>query len=95
MNTRKILIGSGVAAAVLAVMMPVSAMAVAKLRKRDLSAILEGCGWAINARMRLTFAQGRMFTETPAYPDGARGVPTKRARTVPPTPCIAGCRVSP
>jgi len=64
----------GVMLAVVAVVMPASIVAFLKLRRRDLSAILEGCGWAINARMRLTFRQGRVFTRRPRFPKGARGV---------------------
>ena len=67
----KILIG--VAAAILAIMLPTSILAIVKLRRRDLSALLEGSGWAINARMRLTFRQGRFFTFRPPLPRGARG----------------------
>ena len=72
----KILVVIGTA--LLAVMLPVSILAILKLRRRDLSAILEGSGWAINARMRLTFRQGRTFTRQPAYPARARGVHSKR-----------------
>jgi hypothetical protein len=64
----------GVAIAILAVILPTSMVAILKLRKRDLSAVLEGSGWAINACMRLTSKQGRFFTRRPKYPDGARGV---------------------
>ncbi|KPK86166.1 MAG: hypothetical protein AMJ81_01930 [Phycisphaerae bacterium SM23_33] len=64
----------GVGCAVLAVILPTSIVAFIKLRKRDLSAILEGSGWAINARMRLTRRQGRHFTQRPRYPSGAEGV---------------------
>jgi len=63
-----------VAAAVLAVMLPVAVLGLVRLRRRDLSAILEGSGWAINARMRLTQRQGRFFTRKPRYPKGAKGV---------------------
>jgi hypothetical protein len=49
-------------------------VAFVKLRRRDLSAILEGSGWGINARMRLTHQQSRFFTERPDYPKGAKGV---------------------
>lgn len=59
---------------ILAVMLPVSVVAILKLRRRDLSAILEGAGWAINARMRLTWGQSRYFTRRPRYPKGSRGV---------------------
>ena len=64
----------GVLVAVLLVMIPISLVAFIKLRRRELSAILEGSGWAINARMRLTRKQGRSFTERPSYPKGAKGV---------------------
>lgn len=60
--------------AVALLMAATSIVAFLKLRRRDLSAILEGSGWGINARMRLTFRQGRYFTERPKYPKGARGI---------------------
>jgi F0F1-type ATP synthase assembly protein I len=66
-----ILIGLGVA--VLLVILPTVVIALLKLRKRDLSAILEGSGWAVNARMRLTFKQSRFFTARPRYPKGSKG----------------------
>ena len=68
----------GIAGAILAVMLPVSIIALLKLRRRDLSAILEGSGWAINARMRLTMRLARFFTKRPAYPTGAIGVVQRR-----------------
>lgn len=55
----------GLVLAVIAVIMPASLIALIKLQRRDLSAILEGCGWAINPRMRLTMKQGRIFTRAP------------------------------
>ena len=64
----------GIVGAILAVMLPISIIALIKLRRRDLSAILEGSGWAINARMRLTMSQARFFTRRPSYPLGAIGV---------------------
>lgn len=64
----------GVVGALLVVMLPLSIVAFIKLQRRDLSAILEGSGWAINARMRLTLRQGRFFTQRPAYPKGSKGV---------------------
>jgi len=60
--------------AIAMVALPASIVAFLKLRRRDLSALLEGSGWAINARMRLTRAQRRSFTQHPPYPPGARGV---------------------
>jgi len=67
----------GLGCAILAVVLPTSIVAFLKLRRRDLSAILEGSGWAINARMRLTLRQGRLFTQRPQYPRGARGIRRK------------------
>ncbi|MDP7162831.1 MAG: hypothetical protein QF577_04435 [Phycisphaerae bacterium] len=64
---------AGIAAAILAVLLPTSIVAVMKLRRRDLSAILEGAGWGINARMRLTGRLGRFFTQRPKYPKGSKG----------------------
>lgn len=57
----------GLIIAIAAVITPITILAIIKLRQRDLSSILEGAGWTINARMRLTFRQGRMFTQTPLY----------------------------
>jgi hypothetical protein len=64
----------GVLGAVVLVMVPISVVAFFKLRRRDLSAILEGSGWGINARMRLTRAQCHFFTKRPGYPLTARGI---------------------
>jgi hypothetical protein len=60
------------ASAIAAVIAPIAVVSLLKLRRRDLSAILEGSGWAINARMRLTRRQKRYFTCKPRYPAGAR-----------------------
>jgi len=54
------------------VALPTSIVAFLKLRRRDLSAILEGAGWGINAPMRLTRAQRNYFTQRPKYPSQAR-----------------------
>jgi len=67
----------GFAGAAFVVMVPVSFIAVLKLRRQDLSALLEGCGWAVNARMRLTRSQRRQFTRRPPYPHGATGAPRR------------------
>lgn len=58
-----ILIGLG--GAVLAVLVPTYLSAMRRIRRRDLSAVLEASGWAINARMRLTRHQSRTFTVRP------------------------------
>lgn len=67
--------GLGLAAAALTVGVPVTLVAVLKLRSQDLSALLEGCGWAVNARMRPNRAQRRWFTRRAAFPPEAMGVP--------------------
>ncbi|MCH7682986.1 MAG: kinesin, partial [Gemmatimonadetes bacterium] len=43
-----------------------------KLRKRDMSALLEACGWAVNFRMYMTRRLGHLFSHTPRLPEGAR-----------------------
>ena len=52
----------------MAVLVPVGTVAFLKLRRQDLSSLLEGSGWAINARMRLTPDQRRHFTRRPHFP---------------------------
>lgn len=42
-----------------------------KLRKRDLSTILEACGWAMNLRMKLSRPLALLFTRQPGLPSGA------------------------
>ncbi len=57
-----------------AVLLPILAVAWIKLRRRDLSSILEGSGWGINARMRLTRGQAVTFTRRPPFPPGSTGI---------------------
>jgi len=68
---------AGVFGAAALVAVPVSLIAVLKLRRQDLSALLEGCGWAINARMRFDNVQRRSFTRRPPYPLDATGTPQR------------------
>ncbi|MFC1601134.1 hypothetical protein ACFL34_02155 [Candidatus Sumerlaeota bacterium] len=42
-----------------------------KLRRRDLTTLLEAAGWAINIRMKLTSRLGRLFTKSRPLPPGA------------------------
>lgn len=63
-----------IAGAIAAVIVPTIIIAWIRLRGRDLSAILEGSGWGVNARMRLTRGLARFFTERPAYPLSAKGI---------------------
>ena len=47
---------------------PIVVAAILKLRKRDITPILEGSGWAINSHMRLTRKISREFTQKPKWP---------------------------
>lgn len=68
----------GLAGAACVVLVPVCVIAILKLRKQDLSSLLEGCGWAINARMRLSRPLRRQFTRRVFYPAKATGTPGYR-----------------
>jgi hypothetical protein len=54
------------------VLIPSSIIAWLRLRKRDLSVLLEGAGWAVNSRMRLNQTQCRAFTRKPKLPKGSQ-----------------------
>ncbi len=69
---------AGIFTAVGAVMIPTGIAAWLKLRKRDLSTILEGSGWGINARMKLTRYQANTFTFKPPYPPNSKGIIRRR-----------------
>lgn len=56
---------TGVLTAGALVVVPVALLAWVRLRRRDISSILEGSGWAINARMRLDRSQANTFTVKP------------------------------
>jgi len=43
-----------------------------KIRKRNMSGLLEASGWAVNVHMRVNTVMGRLFTRTPPLPKGAR-----------------------
>ncbi|MBT3193816.1 MAG: hypothetical protein HN341_14820 [Verrucomicrobia bacterium] len=68
---------AGVLGAAAVVAVPVSLIAILKLRRQDLSSLLEGCGWAINARMRFDNMQRRSFTRRELYPLNATGTPQR------------------
>lgn len=61
----------GVACVIGAVSLPSVLIAYFKLRKRDLAPVLNACGWAINRRIRMTLALGRMLTKETTLPPGA------------------------
>ena len=52
----------GLAAIVVAVSLPSVILAWFKLRRRDISAILNASGWAINRQMRFSVKRARGFT---------------------------------
>ncbi len=54
-----------------AVAVPTVVVAFFKLRRRNISMVLEACGWAVNAEMRLTRSMGMIFTHRPGMPEGA------------------------
>jgi len=64
-------VGLGLVVTMLAVVLFSALLGWNKLRKRDLSAILEACGWAVNFRMYLTHKLGYLVTRTPPLPKGA------------------------
>ena len=72
----------GIGGVMVAVLLPTFILAWLKLRKRDLSAILEGSGWAINPRMRLTRKQCRIFTERPRRPRGATLIGSRKKQRI-------------
>ncbi len=46
--------------------------ALVKLSRRNISMLLEACGWAVNAKLKLTTRLGRLFTRRPPFPKGAQ-----------------------
>ncbi|NQT92657.1 MAG: hypothetical protein HQ559_07845, partial [Lentisphaerae bacterium] len=75
----------GLAGAACVVLVPVALIAILKLRRQDLSSLLEGCGWAVNARMRLSRPLRRQYTRRVFYPATATGTPGYRWIAL---PCI-------
>ncbi|MCC5845733.1 MAG: hypothetical protein JJU05_15910 [Verrucomicrobia bacterium] len=61
----------GLMVAILAVLIPSAVIAAIRLGRRDLSVLLEGTGWAINSRMRLSRAQRLTFTAKPPFPENS------------------------
>lgn len=52
------------------IVVPTAVSAYARLSRRDLSTILEGSGWGLNSRMKLTAQQANHFTRRPGRPEG-------------------------
>lgn len=61
----------GIIGLMLVVSGPSVAIAYFKLRARDLAAILNAGGWAINGQIKLSLKLGRMLTREATLPDGA------------------------
>ena len=53
------------------VLLPGIIVGFVKIRKRDMSVLLEASGWAVNVHMRLSAVLGRLFTHTPNLPKDA------------------------
>jgi len=64
-----------IAAVALVALLPATIVSFLKIRKRDMSVILEASGWAVNVLMRLNASLGRLFTHVPAL---SRSVRTQR-----------------
>ncbi len=64
----------GLSAAVMAVLLPSLIVATIRLNRRDLSSLLEGAGWAVNARMRLSPEQQEAITASPKMPKGSKRI---------------------
>lgn len=52
--------------------LPTVTLAWLKLRRRNLGSVLEGAGWALNDKLRLTRRLGKLFTQRPKLPKGSR-----------------------
>lgn len=55
-----------------AAMVPALLLAFIRIYNRDLAVVLEGAGWAMNDRLRLTRRLGKLFTRKPKRPRGSR-----------------------
>jgi hypothetical protein len=56
----------------IALAVPTTIIAWLKLRKRNLAVVLEGSGWALNERLRLTRGLGSLFTRRRKRPKGSK-----------------------
>lgn len=69
----KILHFLGVIGGIVAIILiPSMIMGFAKIRKRDISVILEAAGFSVNLHMRLNAIMGKLFTHTSRLPKGSR-----------------------
>ncbi len=65
----KIVLGLGIL--VILIMIPTAIVAYLKLRRRNLSALLQASLWAVNDRMVLSYSLARLLSSRPALPSGA------------------------
>lgn len=61
-----------IAAILLLISLPPVIAGIYKLRRRNLGLFLEAAGWAVNLPLRLGTRAGKLFTNTPAYPEHAQ-----------------------
>jgi len=54
------------------ILIPISCMAVLKMRQRNLTLFLEAAGWAVNLPMRLNASVSSLFTRSGVYPPNTR-----------------------
>lgn len=62
----------GILVLCVAAMLPALLLALIRIYNRDLAVVLEGAGWAMNDRLRLTRRLGKLFTRRPRRPRGSR-----------------------
>jgi hypothetical protein len=80
-----------VAGLMLAVSGPSMALAWFKLKRRNLGPILDACGWAVNARVRINIPFGASLTGMPHLPEDARrSLVDPYAENKPVWPYVAG-----
>ncbi len=84
MHWRNLVIALGVGLAL--ILVPTAVVGWYKLRRRDLAAILEASGWAINAQMRLRRGLKRFFTQKTRRPPGSKTTKISHARGDQPLP---------
>lgn len=78
----------------LAISLPSMVLAWFKLKQRSLAPILDACGWAVNARVRINIPFGTSLTALPQLPpDAERSLRDPYAEKSSPWPYVAGLLV--
>ncbi len=54
-----------------ALFVPMMVLSMIRLYRRDIACVLEASGWAVNGRIRLTRALGKLLTFVPEFPEDA------------------------